>query len=117
MNSTHWTETLVGTLPGVDLPYGTGAGHVLVGAEAAAVFVHFHERTEVGQHRHGRQWGAVLSGTMLLQIGTATTSLGPGDWYDIPADVDHGAVVEPGTVLIDLFDEPDRFPVAGADKD
>jgi quercetin dioxygenase-like cupin family protein len=113
MSRSPFTETLVGRLPAVELPYDTGAGHVLVGKEAAAVFVSFHERTEVGQHSHGRQWGAVLSGSMLLELGGTKTRLGPGDWYDIPPGVEHGAVVEPGTVLIDLFDEPDRFPIHG----
>jgi quercetin dioxygenase-like cupin family protein len=115
MSPSPLTETLVGRLPSVDLPYDTGVGHVLVGEEAAAVFVHFHERTEVGRHSHGAQWGVVISGVMLLELDGVTTRLGPGDWYDIRAGVGHGAVVEPGTVLIDLFDEPDRFPVARRD--
>jgi quercetin dioxygenase-like cupin family protein len=112
MDRSLMTGTLLGRLPGVELPYDTGAGHVLVGKQAAAVFVHFSERTEVAQHSHGAQWGAVLSGSMLLELGGVRTQLGPGDWYDIPAGVEHGAVVEAGTVLIDLFDEPDRFPLA-----
>jgi quercetin dioxygenase-like cupin family protein len=113
MSPSPLTTTLVGRLPGVELPYDTGAGHVLVGKEAAAVFVHFHERTEVGRHSHGAQWGAVLTGAMLLDVDGVKTQLGPGDWYDIEPGVEHGAVVEAGTILIDLFDEPDRFPVAG----
>lgn len=111
MDPSPLDATLLSRLPAVELPYDTGAGHVLVGKEAAAVFVHFTDRTEVPQHSHGAQWGAVVRGSMLLELGGTKTLLGPGDWYDIPPGVEHGAVVEPGTVLIDVFDEPDRFPV------
>jgi quercetin dioxygenase-like cupin family protein len=105
-------SALVEQLPKVALPYDTAEAFALGGADGAAVFIYFHEQTEVGSHRHGAQWGVVLQGQLKLEIGGVERIVGPGEAYDIPAGVTHGAVVEAGTALIDLFAEADRFELA-----
>ena len=116
MRDSPFVGTVADNLPPVELPYDTGVGHMLVGDEGAAVFVAFHERTEVPPHRHGAQWGVVIRGEMILDLDGEHIRVGPGEWYDIPAGVPHGAVVEAGTALIDVFADPDRFRAAKLDS-
>ena len=112
MSESPFVGTIADNLPQAQLPYDSGTGHLLVGEQGAAVFVSFHERTEVAPHRHGAQWGVVVRGEMTLDLDGEQIRIGPGEWYDIPAGVPHGATVEAGTALIDVFADADRFRAA-----
>jgi quercetin dioxygenase-like cupin family protein len=101
--------TIAERLPELELPYDTGVGYGLAGERGAAVFVYFHERTEVPPHQHDAQWGVIVQGEMALAIDGEINVVRAGDWYDIPANVPHGGVVEPGTAIIDFFAQADRF--------
>ncbi len=61
-----------------------------------------------------RKWGTVVAGEIELTIGGETRSYGPGDSYSIPSGVEHGAVIMAGTIAIDAFEEPDRYPIRRA---
>jgi quercetin dioxygenase-like cupin family protein len=106
--------TIARQLPQLELPYETGVGYGLAAADGAAVFVYFHERTDVPPHEHDAQWGVIVQGEMALRTGDETRVVRAGDWYDIPAGVPHGGVVEAGTAIIDFFAEPGRFRVRGS---
>ena len=62
-------------------------------------------------HSHGAQWGTVVEGQIEFTIGGVTKTYGPGDSYDIPAGVEHGAEITAGTRVIDVFEEADRYKV------
>ena len=53
----------------------------------------------------------VLRGALELTMNGQTRHFGPGESYDIPAGVEHGARVAAGSQLIDVFEEHDRYPV------
>ncbi len=63
---------------------------------------------EVPEHSHGNeQVGIVLTGRMLLRVGSDERDLGPGETYVIPPDVPHRAVAGPeGATVIDTFGPP-----------
>ena len=64
------------------------------------------------------QLGIILKGRLTFTIGGETRELGPGDTYEIPANVPHEAKAGPeGAVAIDVFSpvraDWDRFvPIA-----
>lgn len=64
-------------------------------------------------HSHGAQWGSVIEGEIEFTIGGETRTYRPGDSYDIPAGVEHGARIKAGTRVIDVFEEADRYPLKG----
>lgn len=43
--------------------------------------------------------------------GGETRAYRPGDSYDIPGGVEHGARIRAGTIVVDVFAEPDRYPL------
>ena len=64
-------------------------------------------------HAHLAQWGTVLEGCVELTMNGETRTCLPGDSYNIPAGVEHGAEVQAGSKVIDIFEEPDRYPLKG----
>ena len=62
-------------------------------------------------HAHKGQWGTVLEGEIELTIGDDTQVSTPGMSYNIPAGVEHSAQVKAGSTVMDIFEEPDRYPL------
>ncbi len=62
-------------------------------------------------HAHGAQWGTVVEGEIEFTIGGETRIYRSGDSYSIPAGVEHGAVIKAGTLVIDVFEEADRYRI------
>jgi len=62
-------------------------------------------------HAHKGQWGTVIEGSVELTIGDETRVYRPGDSYSILAGVTHSARIPAGAVVIDVFEEPDRYPI------
>jgi quercetin dioxygenase-like cupin family protein len=54
----------------------------------------------------------VVEGEIDFTIGDKTRTYRPGDSYSIPAGVVHSARIAAGTVAIDVFEEPDRYPIS-----
>ena len=75
------------------------------------VFFTFHQDVEIPSHAHGPQWGTLVRGEARLTIGGETRSYAPGQTWDIPAGVPHGGWIAAGSELIDVFAEPDRYPL------
>jgi quercetin dioxygenase-like cupin family protein len=55
-------------------------------------------------HEHPQeQTGYLMSGSIRLTIGKDVHLVGPGDGWNIPGNVDHGAVVLEDSVAIEVF--------------
>ena len=100
-------------MPALDLPFPDSAvtSHAVRSDAGLVVFFRFHEDFELPPHSHGAQWGTVVEGEIEFTIGGQTRRYGPGDAYDIPAGVEHGARIAAGTLVIDVFAETDRYPL------
>ncbi len=101
------------TLPLADAPVQGVTVRLLRGPTASAIFWHAEQDTAVPEHRHGGQWGVVLSGEIRLTVGSDTRTCRRGDEYYIPAGVPHSATLRKGARVIDFFDDPDRYRAKG----
>lgn len=102
-------------LPALDLPFPEDAVRTnAVRSDAGlVVFFTFLKDFDLPPHSHRGQWGTVLEGAIELTIGGETRRYRPGEPYDIPAGTVHSARVPAGTVVMDVFEEPDRYPLRG----
>jgi quercetin dioxygenase-like cupin family protein len=96
-------------LPQVDTPFEGLDGRMISGPDGQAVFFRAAERFEVPPHSHGAQWGIVVTGRLHLEIEGEPATYEPGETYDIPAGAEHTAILEAGTCVIDVFQDPDRY--------
>ena len=105
----------IDALPALDLPFPDSVvtSRAVRSERGLVVFFTFHEDFELPPHAHGPQWGTVVAGGIDFTIGGETRHYGPGDSYDIPGGVEHGARIAAGTTVIDVFAEPDRYPLRG----
>jgi quercetin dioxygenase-like cupin family protein len=100
---------LIKRLPVADVSFKGVTGYMLRGEEGLVVFFEFAEDSIVPPHRHGTQWGTVVSGRVELTLNGETYIYGPGDTYSIKAGEVHSAVIAAGTCVIDVFEEVDRY--------
>ena len=96
-------------MPEVDTPFTGLEGRLLASPHGQAAFFRADEEFEVPPHAHGAQWGVVVTGRLHLTIDGEAGTYEPGDTYDIPAGAEHSAVLEAGTCVIDVFQDPDRY--------
>ncbi len=98
-------------MPALDLPFPETvvSSHAIRSDAGLVVFFRFHQDFALPPHSHGPQWGMVIEGEVALTIDGATRRCGPGQTYDIPADVVHAVQLKAGTVVLDVFAEPDRY--------
>lgn len=101
--------------PVLDLPFAEDivTANAIRSDAGLVVFFTFHQDMDLPPHSHGAQWGSVLEGRIEFTIGGVTRHYGPGESYDIPAGVVHSARIPAGTVAVDVFEEPDRYPLRG----
>lgn len=100
-------------MPALDLPFPETmvSSHAIRSDAGLVVFFRFHQDCTIPPHAHGAQWGTVIAGTVALTIDGQTRQYRPGDTYDIPAGTVHAVQVMAGTIAIDVFAEPDRYPL------
>ena len=96
-------------VPEVDTPFTGLEGRLLASPHGQAVFFRAPEEFEVPPHAHGAQWGIVVTGRLHLTVDGEARTYEPGDIYDIPSGAEHGARLEAGTSVIDVFQDPDRY--------
>ena len=96
-------------LPQVDTPFEGLEGRMISGPDGQAVFFRAAERFEVPPHAHGAQWGIVVTGLLHLTIDGEPATYEAGETYDIPGGAEHTAILEAGTCVIDVFQDPDRY--------
>jgi len=76
----------------------------LFGDGAMLNLLEFEPGASVPAHAHPHeQLGHVLEGTLLLTIGGVEHELAPGDAYQIPGGVEHGARSDGGCLVMDVF--------------
>lgn len=103
------------SFPSLDVPFPEDVvvTRAIRSDRGLVVFFEFLKDMELPAHSHGPQWGTVLSGQIEFTIGGKTQTYGPGESYDIPAGVVHSAKIPAGLKAIDVFAEPDRYPLKG----
>jgi quercetin dioxygenase-like cupin family protein len=101
--------------PALDLPLpaSTVSANAMRTEQGLAVFFTFHEAVELPAHSHCAQWGTVLAGEIALTRDGVEQVFGPGESYTIAAGVLHSARVAAGSVVLDVFEEADRYPIRG----
>ncbi|GAA0773393.1 cupin domain-containing protein [Roseibium denhamense] len=101
--------------PALDVPFPEDVvkSYAVQSDAGLVVFFDFVQDMVLPPHSHLAQWGTVLSGEIEFTIGGETKTLTSGAIYNIPAHVEHGAVIKAGTKVIDVFEEPYRYPLKG----
>lgn len=100
-------------LPALDMPFPPEIVqcYALASDDALGVFFVVHQDFEIPPHSHKAQWGTVLKGRFdFLLEGEVRTCL-PGDSYAIPDGAEHGGKLYAGTIVFDVFEEPDRYKI------
>lgn len=102
-------------LPAIDIPFPDDvvSTNVIRSDHGLAVFFTFHTAVDLPAHSHKAQWGTVLQGEIELTIEGDTRTYRPGETYSIPSGATHSARITAGTVALDVFEEPDRYPLRG----
>jgi quercetin dioxygenase-like cupin family protein len=99
------------SLPIVEIPVDGATGFCLQDEEKQVVFFVFEEGVSFPDHAHCAQRGTVISGEMVLEIDGRPNLYQAGDHYHVPEGVSHRTVFSARTVLVDMSDDPERFPV------
>ncbi|MBK9303346.1 MAG: cupin domain-containing protein [bacterium] len=76
-------------------------------------FFRFDEGVTVPDHNHGAQWGYLVTGEMTLEIEGRTELYQAGDVYYIPAGKKHRTSFSQTSHVIDMGDDPHRYPLRG----
>ena len=99
--------------PALDVPFPEDVvkSNAIRSEAGLVVFFTFVKEMVLPPHSHKAQWGTVLEGEIEFTIGGKTKTCGPGDTYSIPSGVEHGAVIKAGTIVIDVFEESDRYQI------
>ena len=99
--------------PALDIPFPEDvvSTKALRSEDGLAVFFTFHKDLDLPAHAHKGQWGTVLTGEIELTIDGKTRTYRPGEAYSIPSGAVHSARIPAGTVVLDMFEEPDRYPL------
>jgi quercetin dioxygenase-like cupin family protein len=101
------------SLPRVVVPIDGVAGFALSDDQKQVVFFVFEEGVSFPDHSHCAQRGTVLAGEMVMEIEGRTNLYQQGDHYHVPKGVHHRTVFSQRTVLVDMSDDPRRYPVHG----
>ncbi len=102
-------------MPALDLPFPEDAvrTNAVRSDTGLVVFFTFLKDFDLPPHSHKGQYGTVLEGAIELTVAGVTRRIRPGEPYDIPAGTVHSARIPEGTVVMDVFEEPDRYPLRG----
>jgi quercetin dioxygenase-like cupin family protein len=106
--------SFIDQLPAVDIGVPGVVVRVLIGTQSVA-FIAVLEDASVSPHRHGAQWGIVVSGAVELTIEGEVRTYVAGDSYHISAGLEHGAKLLAGSRLIEVFEDRDRFSPSSSD--
>ncbi|MEM0946013.1 MAG: cupin domain-containing protein [Pseudomonadota bacterium] len=100
-------------LPSLDVPFPDDVArtHALRTDDALVVYFTVLKELVVPEHHHGAQWGHMFFGRLELTVDGETRVCTPGDSWDIPAGARHSAIVDAGSRFMDVFEEPDRYPL------
>lgn len=99
-------------LPAIDTPFPGGQGNLLASEHGQVVLWSFPEGAIVASHQHGPQIGVVVAGRVQIRIGDHTRICDAGGSFTIADQQPHDAIVAPGTLVIEIFADPDRHTPA-----
>ncbi|MDH6468894.1 quercetin dioxygenase-like cupin family protein [Micromonospora sp. H404/HB375] len=99
-----WIEAL----PRAAVNFPGAEGRLMSSPQGQVVLWSFADGGTVPPHRHGPQVGLVLSGAVHLTVEETTTTHRPGAFFVIDDQQEHGATLDPGTHVIEIFAETDR---------
>ncbi|MEC9469329.1 MAG: cupin domain-containing protein [Pseudomonadota bacterium] len=101
--------------PALDVPFPEDVvrSYAVRSDAGLVVFFDFVKDLVLPPPSHLAPWGPGLSGEIAFTIAGETRTMGPGAVYDIPSGAEHSAIIKAGTKVIDVFEEPDRYPVKG----
>ena len=103
---------VVTRLPQADIPLKGVTAYLSQGKDQQIIFMEFAEDVELPAHHHKAQWGFVIEGKIDFKIGDdARKTYTRGDCYYIPEGVIHTGHIYAGLVVMDHFDQPDRYGV------
>ena len=99
--------------PLLDIPFPPEVveAHAIRSDTGLAVYFDVHQDTEIKPHSHKGQWGILFDGEIILTVDGKTRTCRPGDTWDIPSGAVHSAILKAGAKLMDVFEEPDRYPL------
>ncbi len=100
---------MIRNLPEIDLPIEGIRGWLLQSGDKQVVFFDIQPVGKVPPHSHCDQWGFMIEGEMSLTIGGETKTYRKGDWYYIPAGVEHSATFPTRVHVMDIFAASDRY--------
>lgn len=70
------------------------------------LFATYPAGTEIGTHRHEtNNVGVITKGRLTLTMGDRRTRFGPGEWYHVPAGVEHTARFDIDSAEIEFWFE------------
>ncbi len=94
----------IAALPEFDGPFDA---HRLVASGCEVLFATYPAGTAIPPHRHPtNNVGVITMGELILTVGDERTTYGPGQWYHVPANVEHSAEFAMPTAEIEFwFDE------------
>ena len=96
----HYPERLR-QLPAFDGPF---EAYRLSADGADVLFASYSAGTEIPAHRHDTDnYGVITRGELILTIGDTVEKYGRGEWYEIPAGVEHAARFEEETEEIEFW--------------
>lgn len=95
-------------LPVVATGFPGGRGYLLDGDHGQVVLWDFPAGAIVPSHQHGPQIGVVVAGQVELATDGSTRTIEAGGSFTLADQQPHAATVAPGTLVIEVFADPDR---------
>ncbi|MEU5053704.1 hypothetical protein [Streptomyces sp. NPDC021096] len=111
-NLAAWPQW-VQRLPLAEVALPRAQGRLVVAGLGQTVLWAFPEGGSVPAHRHGPQLGVVLAGCVHLARDGVVRSVKPGESFEIRDQQQHAATVAPGTLVVEVFAEPNRHRPKG----
>ena len=102
---------MIQNLPEIEIPINGIQGWLLQSSNKQVVFFEIEPVGIMPDHSHCSQWGIVVDGEMELTIDDQTKIYRKGDSYFIPAGIVHSANFPTKVMVIDVFDDPERYKI------
>ncbi len=102
---------MIKSLPEIEIPIDGIRGWLLQSTNKQVVFFEIEPVGNMPDHSHCSQWGIVVDGEMELTINDQMKVYRKGDSYFIPAGVVHSANFPTKVMVIDVFDDPERYKI------
>ncbi len=92
------------SLPDFEGPFDA---YRLAASGCEVLFATYPAGTTIEPHSHPtNNVGVITKGQLLLTIGEQQTTYGPGDWYHVPATVEHAAEFKMDSAEIEFWFNP-----------